>query len=51
MAGGLLTAAILGKVVCGYAAGRGVNRLAIGIGTLPLLKLAPSGTGDRAAGR
>lgn len=35
MAGGLLVAAILGKLACGYAAGRGVNRLAIGIGMLP----------------
>lgn len=35
MAGGLLVAAILGKIVCGYAAGRGVNRLAVGIGMLP----------------
>lgn len=35
MAGGLLIAAIVGKLACGYAAGRGVNRLAIGIGMLP----------------
>jgi Kef-type K+ transport system membrane component KefB len=35
MAGGLLVAAILGKLACGYVAGRGVNRLAIGIGMLP----------------
>lgn len=35
MAGGLLVAAILGKLACGYVAGRGVNRLAVGIGMLP----------------
>lgn len=35
MAAGLLVAAILGKLACGYVAGRGVNRLAIGIGMLP----------------
>ncbi|MFA7386347.1 MAG: cation:proton antiporter [Thiohalobacteraceae bacterium] len=35
MAGGLLTAAVLGKLLCGYVAGRGLNRLAIGIGMLP----------------
>jgi len=28
-------AAIIGKLVCGIAAGRGLNRLAIGIGMLP----------------
>ena len=35
MAGGLLIAAVLGKLLCGYVAGRGLNRLAIGIGMLP----------------
>jgi Kef-type K+ transport system membrane component KefB len=35
MAGGLLVAAIVGKLACGYVAGRGLNRLAIGIGMLP----------------
>lgn len=34
-AGGLLVAAILGKLVAGLFAGRGVNRLAVGIGMLP----------------
>ena len=35
MAGGLLIAAVLGKILCGYVAGRGLNRLAIGVGMLP----------------
>lgn len=35
MAAGLLVAAIIGKVLCGYVAGRGANRLAIGIGMMP----------------
>jgi Kef-type K+ transport system membrane component KefB len=34
-ASGLTLAAIVGKIVCGYAAGGGLNRLAIGIGMLP----------------
>ena len=34
-ASGLTVAAIIGKLVCGLAAGRGLNRLAIGIGMLP----------------
>ena len=34
-ASGLTVAAIIGKLVCGVAAGRGLNRLAIGIGMLP----------------
>ena len=34
-ASGLTVAAIIGKLVCGIAAGRGLNRLAIGIGMLP----------------
>jgi Kef-type K+ transport system membrane component KefB len=34
-ASGLTVAAIIGKVVCGLAAGRGLNRLAIGVGMLP----------------
>jgi len=32
---GLTIAAIIGKLVCGVVAGRGLNRLAIGIGMLP----------------
>lgn len=35
MASGLLIAAILGKIACGSVAGRGVNRLAVGVGMLP----------------
>ncbi|MFQ5936868.1 MAG: cation:proton antiporter [Acidiferrobacterales bacterium] len=35
MAAGLLVAAIVGKVACGFVAGRGANRLAIGIGMMP----------------
>ncbi|HID49017.1 MAG TPA: cation:proton antiporter, partial [Chromatiales bacterium] len=35
MAGGLTLAAILGKWVSGYVAGKGVNHLAIGIGMVP----------------
>lgn len=35
MAAGLLVAAVLGKLLCGYFAGRGVNHLAVGIGMLP----------------
>jgi Kef-type K+ transport system membrane component KefB len=35
MAAGLLVAAIVGKVACGFVAGHGANRLAIGIGMLP----------------
>lgn len=35
MAAGLLVAAIIGKVACGLVAGKGANRLAIGIGMLP----------------
>lgn len=35
MAAGLLVAAIIGKVACGYVAGKGANRLAIGIGMMP----------------
>ena len=35
MAGGLLAAAILGKVAVGVVAGRGVNRWAVGVGMLP----------------
>ena len=34
-ASGLTVAAIIGKMVCGIAAGRELNRLAIGIGMLP----------------
>ena len=34
-ASGLTVAAIIGKLVCGLVAGRGLNRLAIGIGMLP----------------
>lgn len=35
MAAGLLAAAIAGKVAAGWAAGRGVNHLAVGIGMMP----------------
>jgi Kef-type K+ transport system membrane component KefB len=35
MAGGLLVAAIVGKLVCGYAARKGVNRLSVGLGMMP----------------
>ncbi len=35
MATGLLVAAIVGKVLCGVVAGKGANRLAIGIGMMP----------------
>jgi Kef-type K+ transport system membrane component KefB len=35
LASGLTLAAIIGKLVCGVAAGPGLNRLAIGIGMLP----------------
>ncbi|MFQ6021110.1 MAG: cation:proton antiporter [Acidiferrobacterales bacterium] len=35
MAAGLLVAAIAGKVLCGFVAGKGANRLAIGIGMMP----------------
>lgn len=35
MAAGLLVAAMVGKIAAGYVAGRGVNRLAIGIGMMP----------------
>lgn len=35
MAAGLLVAAMVGKVAAGYVAGRGVNRLAVGIGMMP----------------
>ncbi|MEE9597541.1 MAG: cation:proton antiporter, partial [Acidiferrobacterales bacterium] len=35
MAAGLLVAAIVGKVACGFVAGKGANRLAIGIGMMP----------------
>lgn len=34
-ASGLTVAAIIGKIVCGMAAGRGLNRVAIGMGMLP----------------
>ncbi len=34
-AAGLTVAAIIGKLVCGYVAGRGLNHLAIGAGMLP----------------
>ena len=34
-ASGLTVAAIIGKLVCGIVAGRGLNRLAIGIGMMP----------------
>jgi Kef-type K+ transport system membrane component KefB len=34
-ASGLTVAAIIGKLVCGMVAGRGLNRLAIGIGMMP----------------
>jgi Kef-type K+ transport system membrane component KefB len=35
MAGGLLVAAIVGKLVAGYGARKGVSRLAVGLGMLP----------------
>lgn len=35
IAAGLLAAAVLGKLLAGFVAGRGVNRLAVGIGMLP----------------
>jgi Kef-type K+ transport system membrane component KefB len=35
MAAGLLVAAIIGKLACGFVAGKGANRLAIGIGMMP----------------
>jgi len=35
MAGGLLIAATIGKLACGIVAGRGINKLAVGIGMLP----------------
>lgn len=35
VAGGLLFAAVIGKVAAGYFAGRGVNRLAVGFGMMP----------------
>ena len=35
MAGGLLVAAITGKLVSGFGAGRGTNRLAVGLGMMP----------------
>jgi len=35
MAGGLLVAAIAGKLVSGLVAGRGTNRLAVGLGMMP----------------
>ncbi|HEY9199034.1 MAG TPA: cation:proton antiporter [Gammaproteobacteria bacterium] len=35
MAAGLLVAAVIGKVAAGVVAGRGVNRLGVGIGMLP----------------
>ena len=35
MAGGLLVAAIVGKLVCGFGAGKDTNRLAIGLGMMP----------------
>lgn len=35
MASGLLAAAVLGKVAAGVVAGRGINRLAVGVGMLP----------------
>ena len=35
MASGLLAAAVLGKVAAGIVAGRGINRLAVGVGMLP----------------
>ena len=34
-AGGLIVAAIIGKIVCGYGAGKGARKLAIGFGMLP----------------
>jgi Kef-type K+ transport system membrane component KefB len=35
MAGGLLVAAIVGKLVCGYGARKGINRLSVGLGMMP----------------
>jgi len=35
IAAGLLVAAIVGKLLSGFVAGRGVNRLAVGIGMMP----------------
>jgi Kef-type K+ transport system membrane component KefB len=35
MAGGLLMAAVLGKVISGWGAGRGANRWLIGFGMMP----------------
>ena len=35
MAGGLLVAAIAGKLICGFGASRGTNRLAVGLGMMP----------------
>ena len=35
VAGGLLVAAIIGKLVCGLGAGRNINRLAVGLGMMP----------------
>jgi Kef-type K+ transport system membrane component KefB len=35
LAGGLILAAILGKVLCGIGAGKGANKIAIGFGMLP----------------
>jgi len=35
LAAGLTVVAVIGKIVCGYAAGRGLKRLAIGIGMMP----------------
>jgi Kef-type K+ transport system membrane component KefB len=35
MAGGLLVAAVIGKVASGIVTGRGVNRIAVGIGMMP----------------
>ena len=35
MAGGLLLAAVVGKLVCGLGAGRDCNRLAVGVGMMP----------------
>jgi Kef-type K+ transport system membrane component KefB len=35
MAGGLLVAAIAGKLLSGFGASRGTNRLAVGLGMMP----------------
>jgi Kef-type K+ transport system membrane component KefB len=35
LASGLIVAAIVGKVVCGFGAGKGTSKLAIGFGMLP----------------